>query len=637
MNTRKKNDSSGKNWLLPCAAGLFIISVTLYILTLCPGVYWYDSGELQAAVPTLGIPHSPSFPSYILSTHFFWWLPFGDMAYRVNLGTAVAGGVVSVLGFFLAIKLFGSINNLNVLTAFISGLAVSMNSIIWFQNTKAEVYSLNTALLLILLALCINSVDNSDNRRTVFRNMSLAALLLGLGGTNHSLLTAHMVPAVLLALMFVFRKIRLKEIMFAALIALLTLSVYIYLPLRAVKNPRMNIGNPENWMNFFNAVSRRGSYGRFMGNQLHEWLQNWSEYVVFVSEHLSVAFLIVSVIGLIILLIQRVKPTAILVVAALTNISVTLTNRNFNMNPDTGPAYLMISTVILITGFAGFFRLLLQCFSKPNRYYAVRVCLFLGAFSIPVVWSYENLKTGGLADDTSAANVGKALLDLTPENSILFHGAYFNLPFVSSYLQTIEHYRRDVIHINRLEIVYWPGGLQRLTKTYPDVTAVLYSGHRSESLEYLAPRSARHSRRYSFEEARDILFNATAWLAYEHTEKYHVFWFSSEDDHLLRVQLNPHGPMLKLGEPLTGQHIFSSTHDFLSRRIQFEETNRFYSKRASEVLGGFYDLQCTTMFRRQLYQDALSARERSVLYDPEIVGFCTFVDFDSIYQKTATD
>ena len=79
----------------------------LYIGTLAPTVLPYgapdtlDSPMLQTAVPVLGVGHPTGYPTYMMLTHFFTYLPFGDSAYRVNLASAVYG-VAAVLLVYLA-------------------------------------------------------------------------------------------------------------------------------------------------------------------------------------------------------------------------------------------------------------------------------------------------------------------------------------------------------------------------------------------------------------------------------------------------------------------------------------------------------------------------------------------------------
>ncbi|MCL5256242.1 MAG: DUF2723 domain-containing protein, partial [Chloroflexi bacterium] len=71
----------------------------LYLATMPPSITWQsggqDSGNLAVAVQGLGIPHPTGYPTYVLLGKLFSYLPFGDLAYRLNVMSAVfAAGTV---------------------------------------------------------------------------------------------------------------------------------------------------------------------------------------------------------------------------------------------------------------------------------------------------------------------------------------------------------------------------------------------------------------------------------------------------------------------------------------------------------------------------------------------------------------
>src|SRR3989338_10758977 len=69
---------------------VFCVSFTVYLMTLAPTIYIEDAAEFSAAVPILGVTHPSGFPLYMLLGKLFTILvPFGDMAFRVNLFSAV--------------------------------------------------------------------------------------------------------------------------------------------------------------------------------------------------------------------------------------------------------------------------------------------------------------------------------------------------------------------------------------------------------------------------------------------------------------------------------------------------------------------------------------------------------------------
>ena len=59
---------------------LFILSFSLYLKTLCPTVYWRDSGELITVCYTLGIAHPAGYPLYALLGRIFTLIPVGSIA-----------------------------------------------------------------------------------------------------------------------------------------------------------------------------------------------------------------------------------------------------------------------------------------------------------------------------------------------------------------------------------------------------------------------------------------------------------------------------------------------------------------------------------------------------------------------------
>jgi hypothetical protein len=65
-------------------AFVFIFFLTVYGMTLCPAVFWWDSGELIANIAVLGIPHRPGFPIYVLLGKLFSLPPLWSFALKVN-------------------------------------------------------------------------------------------------------------------------------------------------------------------------------------------------------------------------------------------------------------------------------------------------------------------------------------------------------------------------------------------------------------------------------------------------------------------------------------------------------------------------------------------------------------------------
>jgi len=165
-----------RTWL-PIATFVSGLSLPLlvYYLTLAPDLTWAhggDGGDLIVAAYTLGISHPPGYPAYTLLAHLFTLLPWGSVAFRVNLlsamGAAVAAGSVA-----LAVSALSARERKwdVLLGAVVAAWGLAFMPLLWRQAVITEVYAVHAAFvaLTIWLALRLN------NRPTTW-----AALILGL-------------------------------------------------------------------------------------------------------------------------------------------------------------------------------------------------------------------------------------------------------------------------------------------------------------------------------------------------------------------------------------------------------------------------------------------------------------------------
>jgi transmembrane protein TMEM260 (protein O-mannosyltransferase) len=227
---------------LPGVAVAALVGV-LYSRTLAPTVLRYggadtlDSAMLQAGVSVLGIGHPTGYPTYMMLTHLFTYLPVGDPAYRANLASAAYGVAAVFVVYLVGLRL-----SRRAVAAAAGALAFGLSEVFWSQAVIAEVYTLEALLVaLVLLVLLLWRELQED------RYLLLAALLVGLSLTHH-LTSVLLVPAAL-AFVFVvdrgaFRRAGLPprslELLFLGLLPL------IYLPVRAVMEAPLNEADPSN-------------------------------------------------------------------------------------------------------------------------------------------------------------------------------------------------------------------------------------------------------------------------------------------------------------------------------------------------------------------------------------------------------
>src|SRR6516164_6315613 len=72
----------------------FVVVWAVYIWTLAPELTLEDSGELCTGSFYAGIPHPPGYPFWAIYSWFWTWiLPFGNVAWRVEMGESFAAAM----------------------------------------------------------------------------------------------------------------------------------------------------------------------------------------------------------------------------------------------------------------------------------------------------------------------------------------------------------------------------------------------------------------------------------------------------------------------------------------------------------------------------------------------------------------
>ena len=239
-----------------------LLSFIIYVSTLAPTITWrndgVDSGDLATAVAIGGVPHPPGYPTYLLVGEIFRFLPFGDVAYRLNLLSATSAALtVGNIGAVIYVTLLATVRQsekqratlwqqIMLLCAGIASLAMAFSATFWSQAVIAEVYTLNAffASLLLLLALHIHPANQGW----------LLPLTIGLFGVS---LGNH--PSILFFLpMLVFGlKVRWqwRSVAIAGLAFFVGLLIYLLIPWRAATLPALNWGLATTWPNFLWLLS----------------------------------------------------------------------------------------------------------------------------------------------------------------------------------------------------------------------------------------------------------------------------------------------------------------------------------------------------------------------------------------------
>jgi Protein of unknown function (DUF2723) len=219
--------------------GVFAIALVVYVRTLLPGSSFGDWGEMQMIPAQLGVPHPTGYPLYVLLGKAFSLIPVGSVAYRANLLSAVAAagaaGAVVLVSTRLGVRPF---------VAAIAGLTLAVTGTLWLEATFSEMNGLH--LLLVALVIHRALVWRAERRDSDLR---LGGLLAGLSVANH-LLAVTVVPIVVLFVLVDARR-RLAErpvlLLQAVLLFLAGVSLYLFIPLRAMAGPPEVYGALQTW------------------------------------------------------------------------------------------------------------------------------------------------------------------------------------------------------------------------------------------------------------------------------------------------------------------------------------------------------------------------------------------------------
>ena len=236
-----------KHWRIEIV--VFATLTTVYLATLAPSVTLWDSGEFLAAIHSLGIPHPPGTPLYVLAANVWAKLfaPVLGFAYSVSLLSALCTAAACALMANLFVRWTG-----DRVAAYAAAVCAGAMSSVWLSATETEVYS---AALLIGCSIFWIGEKTSEGRDS--RWPLLGAYVVGLAFALH--LTALLtVPA---ALYLAVSRNRLGDLLrrVPGMLTLFALgaSVVLFMFVRARHDPWVNQGNPSDFSSLTDVLLRR--------------------------------------------------------------------------------------------------------------------------------------------------------------------------------------------------------------------------------------------------------------------------------------------------------------------------------------------------------------------------------------------
>ncbi len=200
-------------------------SLILYIRTMAPTVWYGNSAAQQYACYILGMLHPTGYPLYMLLGKVFTFIPVGDIAYRVNLLSAVFSALTIPLVYLIARRVIG-----RRLPALLAALLFALSETFWSSAGVAKVYALNIFFMALTLYLLLRWGE-TERLSKDFSVLALFTFAYGLSLTHHRMMIL-LAPAYATYYGLTEHRMELKRLLALALLFLVPLLLYIYIPIR---------------------------------------------------------------------------------------------------------------------------------------------------------------------------------------------------------------------------------------------------------------------------------------------------------------------------------------------------------------------------------------------------------------------
>jgi hypothetical protein len=270
------------------AAIVAVALFALYASTAPRTVALEDDGLFILSSYFLGVEHPPGFPLYTVLGKLFTLLPFGSVAYRVHLLSALCGGLAAG-GLWLCARTLMQ----ERLPAYVAALGLGLSPVFWSQAIIAEVYTLNTFLLVVLVYLGLQACPPAAIRpREGAGPLPLMAFLFGLSLSNHWPLMLLVAPAFVVLLWPRIGEIARRAPLLAGLFTL-GLVPYVWLVWLSRSGIAISFYGPiENPSEFWHLLSRAG-YAHVDNSPSATWLDR-IKFLEFLGGQLLVQFAVIG-------------------------------------------------------------------------------------------------------------------------------------------------------------------------------------------------------------------------------------------------------------------------------------------------------------------------------------------------------
>lgn len=439
-----------------------LIVFFIYLFTLAPSVRQIDSGELATVQDSLGIAHPTGYPLFTLIGYLFLKIPLGLRKITQSNLLAAIWSALSIF-FFIKVLMLLLLNiefkkNKNdskrnqktttqikldedqeIFSIIAAAFFLALSKTFWMQSISVEVYSLQTLLFSLILYYSVKAFYLKENS---FKSWIFVGFSFALGFSNHmTTLLAIPFAAILFFMKEKFNKESFKIILKVIQVSIpLLVTVYLYLPIRAVQNPIMNWGNPINIENLWRHIT---------GKQYQVWLfssfeSTKKQLINFISNFPSEFTIVGILLGIIGLIFLYKNDKKIFIATFVTFLFTILYSVNYDI-VDLDSYFLLAYIIFSIWVLFGLITIY-QIIKKKIKTKGMIIPIFTLLVFIPLI---SNKSEVDQSDVYTFEDYTKAILNGVETNSIIlsYQWDYFISP--SYYFQFVENFRKDVIVVDK--------------------------------------------------------------------------------------------------------------------------------------------------------------------------------------------
>lgn len=430
---------------LSLISALFLALWGIRLHTLQSAFQCDDSPETATAGALPGIQHPPGYPLPTLAGRLATLGLPGNPALSQNMAASFWACLSAVLFFLILLQLTGDLH-----LAFMLALALGLMPQLAYQASSAKggIYTLNLFITLASLSCFWLGQKFGDKRYFI-----LGYLCFGFGLSGHYMSLVLFLPAAWLWT----REAPKKYLLWL----LPGLSLYLYLPLRAMQKPALNWGDPSNLERLIQVLSRDQYSGQGGEHNLQGILRLVGHFFGMIPGQLLLPLILTAPLGLWLAWRSRswqLRP--LIYSSAIHFAAVLIVNNPPARAPWVADAFFLPDFVLLwFFGALGLWSLFLRWPEKRRD-------LLIGLGILVLGLSPIQYKKVDYSNDTLAYDYARDLQNLLPKDAVLL-GAGGGDAFGFWYLQDVEGRRRDLTLVDVPLLSSWY--LQELAPRIPEL------------------------------------------------------------------------------------------------------------------------------------------------------------------------